>query len=66
MYFITTLNLERLSENNFKALEYYLFDKKGINDIEHISKLERIYEQILNNEEVTIKENVFQRILKVI
>ncbi len=64
MYFITTLDLEKLSDNNYKALQYYLFDKKGINDINHIAKLESIYEQILNEEEVVLKENVFKRILR--
>lgn len=64
MYFITTLDLDRLSENNYKALMYYLFDKRGINDLEHISKLEKIYEQILNEEEIVIKENIFQRIFR--
>ena len=66
MYFITTLDLSKLNEQNIKVLNRYLFNSKGINDPHHIEKLENIYEQILNEEEIVIpkRQIQFNRILK--
>ena len=66
MYFITTLDLSKLNEQNLNVLYYYLLNPKGINDRDHISKLEDIYEQILNEEEIEHpkKQIQFNKILK--
>lgn len=66
MYFITTLDLSKLNEQNLNVLYYYLLNPKGINDKEHISKLESIYEQILNEEEIEKpkRQIQFNKILK--
>ena len=66
MLFITTLKLEKLNEQNIKVLNYYLLTQTGINDPLHIQKLENIYEQIINEEEISIpkKQTTFNRILR--
>ena len=66
MYFITSLKLEKLNDQNIKVLYYYLLNPKGINDPQHISKLENIYEQIINEEELSIprKQTTLNRILR--
>lgn len=66
MLFITTLKLEKLNQENIKVLNYYLLTPKGINDPLHIQKLENIYEQIINEEEISIpkRQTRFNRILR--
>lgn len=66
MYFITTLDLDKLNEQNIKVLNYYLFTQKGLNDPQHITKLENIYEQILKEEKIIIpkKQQTFNKLLR--
>ena len=57
MLFVSSLNLEELSEEKLNKLYYYLFTSKGANHINHISILENLLEE-------KEKPSIFRRLFK--
>ena len=54
MEYISKLKLDSISERIYEEMRYYLFNEKGIDDSQHIEKLEKLLQGILVERSISV------------